>query len=164
MVMKNFKKGSILIKETDLIREFWFIKSGRISAWKLLVQENKMVRVDELRIGSYFGEIKVRKQNTLEPAHCELRCETDVEIGVLAERDAYLKLPKSLPLSSYSTMNQLSVYNEYLDYLSRQELLRTKRKYLNSLLKERMRDPTLTQKAYRTNQTVGDITRRRIMA
>lgn len=120
--------------------------------WKSLDVKGSRVSVHlgTMNPPEYFGEIKVHQQGTDDCSLVELRCETTCEMGVLSAEDAYLKLPKQLESSVYTTLTHDDLVSLHRDYEVRQAWLREKRQYLDAIVREKSGRPDMTMKRHRT--------------
>lgn len=160
IMLRNEPNGSVLIHEGDLITSFFILVKGQISVWRRLDRKGIQVRLGTMRTAEYHGEVKVHKIHTTDMSEVELRCDTDCEIAVLSEADAYLKLPKDIEPSQFSGLAQHDVYVAHLEDLEIRAWQKTKRQVLDGIVRERFNRPDLTHKEFR-GASIGERSRYR---
>jgi hypothetical protein len=137
LVLKNETQGTFLTQEGDTITEFFILAKGKVSVWKRLESKGISVRLGTMQTPHYYGDVKVHKQGAIDLSTVELRCETDCQIAILSEGDAYLKLPKKLDPSPYNGLTQYDVEVVYEEMQTKREWKKKKRQFLDSLVRER---------------------------
>lgn len=159
--LKSFKPGEIIVKELDLLTEFFFVKRGSCSVFKTLPDGKTLVKMGALAIGEHFGEVLVhRNPSQAKSEYCPVTIKADgeVEIGCLTAADAWTKMSRELEIGPFFKIEKETVEELHAEFIRKRDWTHNKNKMVDALLRERFRNPLITAKKYRTTQNFSMLT------
>ncbi|KAJ3218878.1 hypothetical protein HK099_004902 [Clydaea vesicula] len=116
--------------------------------------------IARLSEGEYFNEKIVHlhpNKIIWERSQVEIKCETDVEVGVVQRYNAWSKIPKEIPnILSRKDYTKNVLKGLYLDQIERKKWKMYKKKYLELIFREKFKDPNITLKMWEKNRTMKD--------
>ena len=158
LLHKSVKAGTVIATEGQPLDEVYFVRSGTCTAMKDLnfPDQNKIIEVHikELTQGHCFGDSAVvddqaSSAGVSHKSPYTISAKTNVELVFISAFEARSRFRNDILLSPPKILTPIDVTNLYLELKKRQRLKVLRDKMINEIIKEKFKDPNMTEERLR---------------